>query len=70
MLDEFPLDRIREAVELRNETAPDMKLEASGQVILENVRQIALTGVDFISVGAMTKNVEAIDYSLRVVDGF
>jgi nicotinate-nucleotide pyrophosphorylase (carboxylating) len=70
MLDEFPLDRIREAVELRNETAPDMKLEASGQVILENVRQIALTGVDFISVGAMTKNVEAIDYSLRVVDDF
>ena len=70
MLDEFPPDRIREAVELRNETAPDMELEASGQITLENVRQIAATGVDFISVGAMTKNVDAIDYSLRVVDGF
>ena len=69
MLDEFPLEQIREAVKLRNETAPDMQLEASGQVTLENVGQIAATGVDFISVGAMTKNIEAIDYSLRVVDG-
>lgn len=69
MLDEFPLDEIREAVKLRNKTAPDMKLEASGRVTLENVRQIAETGVDFISVGAMTKDIAAVDYSLRIVDG-
>jgi nicotinate-nucleotide pyrophosphorylase (carboxylating) len=69
MLDEFPLELIRKAVALRNEIAPTKELEASGRVSIENVRRIAETGVEFISVGAMTKNVEAVDYSLRVVDG-
>ena len=41
------------------------KLEASGSVNLETVRAIAETGVDFISVGALTKHVKAIDLSMR-----
>ena len=69
MLDEFPLDLVREAVALRDEIAPGKELEASGSVSIENIREIAETGVDFISVGAMTKNIEAVDYSLRIVEG-
>ena len=41
------------------------RLEASGGVTLENIRDIAETGVDFISIGALTKNLHAIDLSMR-----
>ena len=66
LLDEFPLEQLRAAVEL-NRTHPQgpIRLEASGSISLENIRQIAETGVDFISVGALTKNVRAIDLSMR-----
>ena len=47
------------------ETAGRAQLEASGSVSLENVRAIAQTGVDFISVGGITKNIQAIDLSMR-----
>jgi nicotinate-nucleotide pyrophosphorylase (carboxylating) len=67
MLDDFPLETLRAAVSLRDRQNPGIKLEASGGVTLENVRAIAETGVDYISVGAMTKNVSAVDFSLRVV---
>jgi nicotinate-nucleotide pyrophosphorylase (carboxylating) len=66
LLDNFSLAHTREAVGLRNERAPDKELEASGNVTLDNVRDIAETGVDWISVGAITKNVLAADYSLRI----
>lgn len=66
LLDNFSLEETREAVRLRNERAPDKALEASGNITLENVRAIAETGVDWISVGAITKNVQAADYSLRI----
>lgn len=63
LLDNFDVTTIRDAV-IR--TAGRAKLEASGNVSLENIREIAETGVDFISAGDLTKNVEAIDLSLRI----
>jgi nicotinate-nucleotide pyrophosphorylase (carboxylating) len=67
LLDNFSLDAMRKAVALRDDRARDKELEASGGVTLENVRAIAETGVDYISVGAMTKSVTAVDLSLRIV---
>jgi len=63
MLDEFPLDGIRRAVAA---VAGRVPLEVSGGVGLDRVRELAETGVDFISVGALTKHVRAIDLSMRV----
>ena len=62
MLDDFELQIMREAV---RENAGKIKLEASGGVNLETVRGIAETGVDFISVGQITKDIAAIDLSMR-----
>ena len=64
MLDNMTLDDMRQAVALNRGRA---KLEASGNVSLQNVRQIAETGVDYISVGALTHSVQALDVSLQVV---
>ncbi len=64
LLDNMPVDRIREAVMLVDRKVP---LEASGGVTLENVREIAETGVDFISVGALTHSARAADISLNLV---
>jgi nicotinate-nucleotide pyrophosphorylase (carboxylating) len=65
LLDNFPLDRLREAVKRNRAAGSAVKLEASGGITLENVRAVAETGVDFISVGATTKNVQAVDLSMR-----
>jgi nicotinate-nucleotide pyrophosphorylase (carboxylating) len=62
LLDNFSPDALRSAVRL---TAGRARLEASGGVTLENIRSIARTGVDYISVGALTKNIHAIDLSMR-----
>ena len=62
LLDNMDLERLRKAVKL---TAGRTPLEASGGVELETIRQIALTGVDYISTGAITKHVQAIDLSMR-----
>jgi nicotinate-nucleotide pyrophosphorylase (carboxylating) len=68
MLDNFPPTQLREAVAIRNAHKGKRKeLEASGNIDLDNVRAVAETGVDWISTGAITKNVRAIDYSLRFV---
>ncbi len=64
LLDNFSLDAMREAVRL---TAGRAELEASGGITLENVRAVAETGVDRISIGSLTKDVKAVDFSLRVV---
>ena len=64
LLDNMTLDQLREAVSVNEVRA---KLEASGNVTLENVRQIAETGVDFISVGALTHSAKSFDASLRWV---
>ncbi|HWJ05366.1 MAG TPA: carboxylating nicotinate-nucleotide diphosphorylase [Steroidobacteraceae bacterium] len=66
LLDEFSLDQLRQAVALnRAHRSGPIRLEASGGVTLETIRAVAETGVDFISVGALTKNVRAIDLSMR-----
>lgn len=62
LLDNFDLDMMREAVQL---AAGRAELEASGGVTLETVRGIAETGVDRISIGSLTKDVQAIDLSMR-----
>ncbi len=62
LLDNFSLKRLREAVAENNGRA---RLEASGGITLDNVRAVAGTGVDSISIGAITKHVRAIDLSLR-----
>ena len=63
LLDNMTPDELRRAVEL---TAGRAKLEASGGVTLENVGEIAETGVDYISVGALTHSAPALDLSLRM----
>jgi len=65
MLDEFTLDGMREAVAVNRASERPLKLEASGSVTLETIRSIALTGVDYISVGSITKHVRAVDLSMR-----
>ncbi len=65
LLDNFPLARLRAAVQLRDARAPRTGLEASGGITFDNIREIAATGVDFISIGDITKNVHAVDLSLR-----
>jgi nicotinate-nucleotide pyrophosphorylase (carboxylating) len=65
MLDEFTLDGMREAVAMNRASERPLKLEASGSVTLETIRNIALTGVDYISVGSITKHVRAVDLSMR-----
>ena len=57
---------MREAVKINRANAHPVKIEASGSVSLETVRAIAATGVDFISVGSITKHVRAVDLSMRL----
>jgi len=64
LLDNFPIEAMREAVRRNQGRA---LLEASGGVTLDTVRQIAATGIDRISIGTLTKDVKATDYSMRVV---
>ena len=64
LLDNFPLDLLRQAASIN---AGRAILEASGNVTLETIRAIAETGVDRISVGALTKDVKALDLSMRFV---
>ena len=61
LLDNFTLEMLRETVQ---QVAGRVALEASGNISLKNIRQIAATGVNFISLGALTKNLNAIDFSL------
>ncbi len=63
MLDNFSLDELRTAVAANRGR---IELEASGNISLDTIREIAETGVDYISVGALTKNIEAIDLSMRI----
>jgi nicotinate-nucleotide pyrophosphorylase (carboxylating) len=63
MLDNFSLEDLKKAVDL---TAKKVELEASGNIDLTTIRAVAETGVDFISIGALTKNIQAIDLSMRI----
>lgn len=65
LLDNFDIGSMREAVALRKRGSPQTTLEASGGIHFETLRPVAETGVDFISIGALTKNIRAVDLSMR-----
>jgi len=65
MLDELDDVQMRNAVAVNRASPRPVKLEASGGVDLETVRRIAATGVDYVSVGSLTKHLRAVDLSLR-----
>ena len=65
LLDNFSLDSLDEAV---RQVAGRAELEVSGGITLENVRDFAQTGIDFISIGSLTKNIQAIDLSMIFTD--
>lgn len=62
LLDNFSLSELENAVAI---TDGKKKLEASGNMTLENIREVAKTGVNYISIGAITKHVQAVDFSMR-----
>jgi len=66
LLDDFSLEDLSAAVTLNRSRGRPVALEASGSVSLETVRAIAATGVDFVSSGSLTKNVRAVDLSMRL----
>jgi nicotinate-nucleotide pyrophosphorylase (carboxylating) len=65
LLDDFSLEDLAEAVTINRGAPRSLKLEASGGVTLETIRRIADTGVDYVSVGSITKHVRAVDLSMR-----
>lgn len=66
MLDNFSIDDMRTGVAINQVHSHTAQIEASGNVSIDTLRDIADTGVDFISVGALTKHIQAIDLSLRL----
>ncbi len=66
LLDNFSLSELENAVAI---TEGKKKLEASGNMTLANIREVAKTGVDYISIGAITKHVQAVDFSMRFSAG-
>ena len=64
MLDNFGLDAMRTAVGI---TAGRARLEASGGISADSLRAVAETGVDYVSMGALTKDIRAIDLSMRLL---
>lgn len=65
LLDNFSIDQLKEAVAINESRA---RLEASGGITLETIRSVAETGVNDISIGDLTKDVKAIDFSMRFVE--
>ena len=69
LLDNFTLNQLSDAVTLtRRQAGEAVILEASGNISLDNVRQVAETGVDRISIGGLTKNIQAVDLSMRFTE--
>ena len=67
LLDNFSIDELRTAYELKlKSNNQKILLEASGNITNKNIREIAETGIDFVSVGALTKNIKAIDLTLLI----
>ena len=64
LLDNFSLKDVEQAVKLANE---NIKLEVSGNIDMENINQYAKLGVDYISVGALTKHIRAVDFSMLFI---
>jgi nicotinate-nucleotide pyrophosphorylase (carboxylating) len=68
MLDNMSIQQMKKAVKMVRSASPKIKIEASGNVTLNNVRKIALTGVDFISIGALTHSAPGMDLSLILIE--
>jgi nicotinate-nucleotide pyrophosphorylase (carboxylating) len=68
MLDNMSIEETKKAVKVIRSSKREIKIEASGRIDLNNVREVALTGVDFISVGALTHSAPALDFSLLLVE--
>jgi nicotinate-nucleotide pyrophosphorylase (carboxylating) len=66
LLDNFSIELLRKAVSINNTMANKALLEASGGITLNNIREVAQTGVDRISIGAITKDIKAIDLSMQI----
>ena len=64
LLDNFSISELQSAVATADGRK---KLEASGNMTLDNIREVAKTGVDYISIGAITKHVQAVDFSMRFI---
>ncbi len=67
MCDNMPLSQIEEVVLYRNENFPGVLLEASGNITLENIKEVAMTGVDAISSGSLIHQSRWIDMSMKIV---
>ncbi|MDO9288272.1 MAG: nicotinate-nucleotide diphosphorylase (carboxylating), partial [Thermodesulfovibrionales bacterium] len=67
MLDNMSVENMKEAVKIARGIQRNIILEASGNVTLNNVREIAETGVDLISIGALTHSATAADISMKIV---
>ena len=67
LLDNQSTASLARLVKLAREKNPEVKLEASGNVTLDNVAEIAATGVDFISAGALTHSAPGADFSMRLI---
>jgi len=68
MLDNMSIEETKKAVKVIRSSPRKIKIETSGRIDLNNVREVALTGVDFISVGALTHSAPALDFSLLLVE--
>lgn len=68
MLDNMSIVEMKESVKVIRSRNKDIKIEASGSIDLNNVRKVALTGVDFVSVGALTHSAPAFDFSLLLIE--
>ncbi|MDR2905115.1 MAG: carboxylating nicotinate-nucleotide diphosphorylase [Helicobacteraceae bacterium] len=67
MCDNMSADQVREVVALRNEIAPSAKIEASGNITLENIAKYAAAGVDAISAGAIIHHAVFLDFSMKMI---
>jgi len=66
LLDNFSPPMVNEAVKLRDQSY-DSKLEVSGNIDETNLAKFAISGIDYISMGSITKNIKAIDFSLIII---
>lgn len=69
MLDNMPLEQMRQAVDIIRRSDPNIDIEATGNVGLDNVRDVAETGVDIISIGSLTHSAPALDMSMLFEEG-
>jgi nicotinate-nucleotide pyrophosphorylase (carboxylating) len=67
MLDNMAPEEMAACVRLRDAEAPDLEIEASGNIAEETIRAVALSGVDFISAGGLTHSIQALDIHLVVL---